>query len=184
MLNTETSVANDELQLEALLIAAGRRVTIDEIVRHFPGSSPSKTVDSLAAYWRTRGLNVETDGTSIGFRIPAAVAAHLRSEEEDGKRLTAAGMETLAVIAMHQPVTLNDIEKFRGLKLSRGIIEALTGADLIRVALRKTDSGRAAVYMTTENFISHYSLGSLADLPRPEEVEGLVNPPSDGSDAE
>lgn len=174
------------MAIEALLLAAGRPVARAEIEKHFPGVDVSEQIETLSCFWKPRGIRVEFNGDSAQFRIPHSVAVHLRGDDDDGKRLTAAGMETLAFIALHQPVTLQDIERFRGVKLSRGIMDALIAADLVRIALRRTDSGRAAAYMTTEKFSQTYGLGSLADLPRPEEIEGLVNPPSDAypSDAE
>jgi segregation and condensation protein B len=178
------SHAANVLAVEALVIAAGRPVLTEEVRRHLPGVGISSLIDELKAFWEPRGVNFTYDGKALRAVVSQSVAIHLRNDEEDGKRLTAAGMETLSVIAMHQPVTLNDIERFRGVKLSRGIMEALISADLVRLALRRTDSGRAAVYMTTETFLAAYGLGSLADLPRPDEVADLVNPPSDASDAE
>lgn len=167
------------LAIEALLLAAGRPVTRVEIEKHFPGIDVSAEIETLSGFWKHRGIRIDFNGDVAQFKIPHVVAAHLRKDDDDGKRLTTAGMETLAFIALHQPVTLQEIERFRGVKLSRGIMDALIAADLVRVALRRTDSGRAAAYMTTETFSQTYGLGSLADLPRPEEIEGLVNPPSD-----
>jgi len=177
-----SSISPHVLDVEALVFSAGRPVFREEIESNCPGIDFDLVSSALLEFWSSRGINVESDGASLRLKIRPEVAIHLQIDQEDGKRLTTAGMETLAVIAMHQPVTLQDIERFRGVKLSKGIMEALISADLVRLALRRTDSGRAAVYMTTDTFLERYGLGSLADLPRPEEIPDLVDPPRDGPD--
>lgn len=176
--------SNKALAIEALLVAADSPVPIEAIKAHCPGVDVIAELRRLGSFWHQRGVVVEFDQMTARMRVPDAVASRLDNEGSAKRRLTQAGMETLAVIAMHQPVTLQDIEKLRGVSLSRAIMDTLVGADLVRVALRKTDSGRAAVYMITDLFLEEFGLGSLADLPRPEEVGDLINPPREESYAE
>jgi Predicted transcriptional regulator containing the HTH domain len=171
-----------ELAIEALLVAADRPVRVEEIVAALPGEDVEGALNSLERFWSGRGMRLvrARDGLRL-VRAPEAEAILAAIEGRRGRRLTQAAVETLAVIAMHQPVTLQDIERLRGVRLSRGIMDSLLDAGLVRVSLRRTDAGRAATYVTTERFLEHYGLGALTDLPTPEELRELINPPTDPS---
>jgi len=169
-----------ERAVESLLVASPRPVAVREIMDAYPDSDVDGAITALKAFWATRGMRIE-EGRE-GLRMVPAPSVSERLAEADGKRgrqLSEAAVATLAVIAMHQPVTLQDIERLRGVRMSRGIMDSLLDAGFVRVAMRRTDAGRAAAYVTTETFLEHYSLGALSDLPTPEEIIDLVNPPSD-----
>jgi len=169
-----------ELAVEALLVASPGPVPLAAIREAHPEADVEGALASLRSFWTHRGMRLEE--VREGLRLVPAPAVSERLAEAEGKRgrqLSEAAVATLAVIAMHQPVTLQDIERLRGIRMSRGIMDALLDAGLVRVAMRRTDAGRAAAYVTTEAFLEHYSLGALSDLPTPEEIIDLVNPPSD-----
>lgn len=166
--------------IEALLVASPHPVPLHVLRETMPEADVDAAVVTLSSFWKRRGMRV-VDGRE-GIRLVPAQSVSERLAEAEGRRgrqLSEAAVATLAVIAMHQPVTLQDIEKLRGVRMSRGIMDSLLDAGFVRVAMRRTDAGRAAAYVTTEAFLDHYSLGALSDLPTPEEIIDLVNPPED-----
>jgi len=169
-----------ELEIESLLVAAAGPVSLERLRDALPGCDVAECLAALAGFWEGRGMRLDLGRDSVRL-VPAPDVASALAEAEGkrGRHLSEAAVATLSVIAMHQPVTLQDVEKLRGVRISRGIIDALLDAGLVRVALRRSDAGRAAAYVTTEAFLEHYSLGALTDLPTPEEVVDLVNPPAD-----
>jgi len=169
-----------ELAIEALLLASADPVPVDALQAALPDSDVRSAVASLERFWSGRGMRIERgrDGLRL-VPAPDVTASLAQSEGKRGRQLSEAAVATLSIIAMHQPVTLQDIERLRGVRISRGIIDSLLDAGLVRVAMRRSDAGRAATYVTTESFLEHYSLGALTDLPTPEEIVDLVNPPAD-----
>jgi len=169
-----------ELAIEALLLASAGPVPAETLQASLPDCDVMAAVGALERFWSGRGMRVERGRDGIRLLPEPDVAASLAlAEGKRGRHLSEAAVATLSVIAMHQPVTLLDIERLRGVRISRGIIDALLDSGLVRVALRRSDAGRAATYVTTEAFLEHYSLGALTDLPTPEEIVDLVDPPSD-----
>ncbi|NTF17191.1 SMC-Scp complex subunit ScpB [Agrobacterium rubi] len=170
-----------ELQIEALLVASPSLQPIERIRSVFGADATDLAITNLTAWWRKRGMTVYIKDGFISM-IPSkdAVIALNSADKKNRRRLTDAAVETLAYIAFHQPVTVPDIEKARGVSLSKGLVDSLLDAGYVKASLRKTNSGRAVMYMTTDLFLDHYGLTALSDLPTPEEMEDFSPPPRDG----
>lgn len=162
-------------QIEALLLASPAPVSLEKLAKHL-GRDISDELAELAAFWASRGMNVRTrDGAVSLVPAEAVLKALSRNDARKGRKLTDAAVETLCFIAVHQPVTAKDIETGRGLSLFKGVIDSLMDAGFVRAALRKTDSGRAVTYVTTDLFLDHFGLSSLGDLPSKDELLQIVN---------
>lgn len=137
-------------------------------------------VQEIADFWSGRGMELSIKGDDAAL-VPSKDVVTLmeRADRRGRRKLTEAAVETLCFIAFHQPVTVPDIEKARGVALNQGVIDSLLDSGFVRSSLRKTNSGRAVMYVTTDLFLDHYALTSLADLPSLEEMEDLLNPPMD-----
>lgn len=175
------SVQQIELQIEALIIASPRPQPLDRIRAAFGSAAADQAIANLSSWWSCRGMSVLLKDGFISM-IPSreAVTALGEANGRNRRRLTDAAVETLSYIAFHQPVTLMDIERARGVSLSKGLIDSLLDSGYVRASLRKTNSGRAMMYVTTDLFLDHYGLTALSDLPTPEEMEDFAQPPLDG----
>lgn len=172
-----------DARVEAAIFAAGRPVSEAELVRLLPvGADVSASLKRVEAFWAERGIRVlkGQDGWSVQAvreLVPDAMSLSSRT-------MSKAAVATLAVIAMHQPVTVTQIERIRGVKLGRGIIEGLKTAGLISEMGRRSGTGQAATYGVTVKFLERFDLESLSDMPTPEEVFALDiadDPASDSS---
>ena len=124
-----------------------------------------------------RGVNlVERDG-AWAFRTAADLGDRLRIEKTQIRKLSRAAVETLAVIAYHQPVSRAEIETIRGVATARGTLDVLIEADWIKPGRRRETPGRPGTWVTTESFLDHFGLGGLADLPGVDELKatGLLD---------
>ncbi|MCZ7860798.1 SMC-Scp complex subunit ScpB [Agrobacterium salinitolerans] len=163
------------LQIEALLLAASSPTSLEKLGKHF-GRDVSPEISEVSAFWAARGMNVRIRDGSVSLMPSEAVLKALsRNDARKGRKLTDAAVETLCFIAVHQPVTAKDIETGRGLALFKGVIDSLMDSGFVRAALRKTDSGRAVTYVTTDLFLDHFGLSSLGDLPSKDELLQIVN---------
>lgn len=161
-------------QIEALLVASPTPVDISRLQGRF-GRSLEPEIDEIASFWKDRGFQFHRDGDLICLKANEAALEALMSE--DGKRikkLTEAAVETLVYISIHQPVTAKDIEKARGVTMFKGIMESLLDSGFVRVSSRKTDAGRAVAYVTTDRFLDHFGLSSLADMPTADEASDMT----------
>ncbi|MCS4088986.1 SMC-Scp complex subunit ScpB [Rhizobium sp. BK176] len=162
-------------QIEALLLASPAPVSLEKLTKHL-GRDISDELAALTAFWATRGMNVRIrDGAVSLVPAEAVLKALSRNDARKGRKLTDAAVKTLCFIAVHQPVTAKDIETGRGLALFKGVVDSLMDAGFVRAALRKTDSGRAVTYVTTDLFLDHFGLSSLGDLPSKDELLQIVN---------
>lgn len=163
------------LQIEALLLAASSPTSLEKLGKHF-GRDVSPEISEVSAFWAARGMNVRIRDGSVSLMPSEAVLKALsRNDARKGRKLTDAAVETLCFIAVHQPVTAKDIETGRGLALFKGVVDSLMDSGFVRAALRKTDSGRAVTYVTTDLFLDHFGLSSLGDLPSKDELLQIVN---------
>ncbi len=162
--------------LEAILLAAGRPVRIKELLEIFPGTSEPElqaVLKDLMATYQERGIRIRE--VAGGYRLETApevaeyVRAYLRPKP---RRLSPAALETLALIAYHQPITRAEIEAARGVD-SSGPLRLLLEKGFIRVVGRKEVPGRPILYGTTDYFLEFFGLKSLKDLPPIEEIRKL-----------
>jgi segregation and condensation protein B len=164
--------------VEALLFAAREPLSVPDLARRLPeGSDIEAALDELQALYTGRGVELECVAERWRFRTSADLAHLMTEEREEQRRLSKAAMETLAIIAYHQPVTRAEIEQIRGVGLSRGTLDLLLEIGWVRMRGRRRSPGRPVTFGTTDHFLEHFSLGSLADLPGAREMRaaGLLD---------
>jgi segregation and condensation protein B len=166
-----------ERQVEALLFAAAEPLSAADLARRLPeGADVGRALAGLKAAYEGRGVQLECVADRWRFATAADLAYLMTEEREVEKRLSKAAMETLAIIAYHQPVTRADIEAIRGVGLSRGTLDLLLEIGWVRIRGRRRSPGRPVTFGTTDGFLEHFSLASLADLPGAQEMkaQGLL----------
>jgi segregation and condensation protein B len=158
--------------LEAMLFASAEPVAASALAGRMPeGTDVPALIEELAALYANRGVNlVEREGR-WAFRTAADLAPRMQIETEVQRKLSRAAVETLAIIAYHQPVTRGEIEEIRGVALSRGTLDALLEAGWIRPKGRRRTPGRPVTWVTTDAFLDHFGLESRDALPGIEELK-------------
>lgn len=158
---------------EALLFAASMPLSPDDIARHCPsGVDVANVLAELAERYAPRGVNLVQVAGKWAFRTAADLGYLLSREVEEPRRLSRAALETLAIIAYHQPVTRGEIEEIRGVATSRGTLDALLEMGWIRLRGRRKTPGRPVTYGTTPGFLEHFGLDKVDDLPGLDELKG------------
>ena len=152
--------------LEAILFAAEAPMTLAELTRHVGERGDLlPTLRALAESYAPRGINLVERGGRWQFQTAPDLGHFLRTSRETVKKLSRAAVETLAVIAYHEPVTRPEIEEIRGVAVSGGTIDVLMEAGWVRPAGRRETPGRPLQYATTPEFLAHFNLASRRDLP-------------------
>lgn len=160
---------------EAMVFAATAPVTPRQLGQLLPDGADSDAVlAALCARYAGRGVELVEVGGGWQFRTAPDIAPKLRRVVQVPRRLPRVAMETLAIIAYHQPVTRPEIEELRGATLGQGTLDQLLEADLVAPRGRKETPGRPTLWGTTPAFLSQFGLQSLRDLPRREDL--LVEP--------
>jgi len=159
--------------IEALLFAAGEPLDEAALARHLEdGADIPELLRELAESYGGRGVNLVRLGGGWVFRTASDLAPKLRIERPVVRKLTRAAVETLAVIAYHQPVTRAEIEEIRGVALAKGTIDTLMEAGWVRPKGRRAAPGRPLLWATTPGFLAHFGLDSLSELPNLDELRG------------
>jgi segregation and condensation protein B len=165
--------------VEATLFAAEQPMTTDQI-RAYVGDDVdvSSALTRLAAHYEGRGIELVRRGSSWHFQTAADLAHLLRREREETRKLSRAAVETLAIIAYHEPVSRAEIEAIRGVQISKGTLDVLMEAGWVRPAGRREVPGRPLIYATTAGFLTHFGLTSRKDLPGIDDLKaaGLLDP--------
>ncbi|CAN5484216.1 SMC-Scp complex subunit ScpB [soil metagenome] len=164
--------------VEGALFASERAMTVAELRQHVGEGDVAAALAQLGRDYAGRGINLVARGDRWHFQTAADLAHILRREEEKPRRLSRAGMETLAIIAYHEPVSRAEIEAIRGVQVGKGTIDVLMEAGWIRPAGRREVPGRPLTYATTPDFLSHFGLDSRRDLPGIDDLRaaGLLDP--------
>src|SRR5258707_11738711 len=165
--------------LEALLFAAAQPLDEAMLATRLPeGTDIAGLLAELAETYRNRGVTLEKVAGGWAFRTAADLAPRLMLERLVSRKLSRAAIETLAIIAYHQPVTRTEIEEIRGVVVNRGILDTLMESGWIRPKGHKQTPGRPATWVTTPEFLVHFGLDGLADLPGIDELKaaGLLDP--------
>jgi segregation and condensation protein B len=174
-----------ERMVEAILFATAEPVTLAEFGARMPmGSDPAAAVERLCRRYEGRGVNVVRVGDAFAIRTAPDLGFLMRQERVETRRLSRAAIETLAIVAYHQPVTRAEIEEIRGVSVSRGTIDQLIELDWIRLGRRKMTPGRPVTFVVTEAFLDHFGLESARDLPGLKELRAaglLDNRPPPGA---
>jgi segregation and condensation protein B len=158
---------------EALLFAAAEPLAEKDIERRMPTGLVAATVlEALKAEYAPRGVNLVRAGDRWMFRTASDLAWLLAAGQSEEKRLSRAAVETLAIVAYHQPVTRAEIEDIRGVAISKGTLDLLLETGWVRLRGRRRAPGRPITYGTTEAFLIHFGLETITDLPGLEELKG------------
>jgi segregation and condensation protein B len=151
---------------EALIFAAEEPLGEEEMAKRLPqGADLAKALAYLKAEYFGRGVNLVRVGKKWFFRTAPDLAWALQREQVEPKKLSRAAMETLAIIAYHQPATRAEIEDIRGVALSKGTMDVLLETGWVRLRGRRKSPGRPVTYGTTEKFLLHFGLEQISDLP-------------------
>ena len=159
--------------LEALLFAAPEPLDQAALAQHFAeGEDISALLEELRELYATRGVNLVRVAGKWAFRTADDLAFLLEREAVEQRRLSRAALETLAIIAYHQPVTRAEIEEIRGVSTSKGTLDVLLETGWIKLRGRRRAPGRPLTYGTTEQFLGHFGFDSIQDLPGLSELKG------------
>ncbi len=164
--------------VEALLFAAGEPLTEEMLERRLDDAAGLRDLlGELAKHYAGRGVNLVRLAGGWAFRTAPDLAGALRIERPVARRLSRAAVETLAVIAYHQPVTRAEIDEIRGVGLGKGTIDNLMESGWVRPKGRRMSPGRPLLWVTTPGFLAHFGLDSLRDLPAIDELRaaGLLD---------
>ena len=165
--------------VEAAVFASSAPLTVAELRLHVGDSGDVATaLAQLVADYAGRGINLVERGGRWHFQTAADLAHILRREKDEPRKLSRAGMETLAIIAYHEPVSRAEIEAIRGVQVAKGTLDVLMQSGWIRPAGRREVPGRPLLYATSPEFLTHFGLGSRRDLPGIEDLRaaGLLDP--------
>jgi len=164
--------------LEALLFASENPIPEKVIADRLPEGVDIQTLlRKLTAMYKNRGVNLVKAGKNWAFRTAPDVRGQLVVEKELTRKLSRAAVETLAIVAYHQPITRAEIEEIRGVSVSRGTLDVLLEASWIRPRGRRRTPGRPVTWGTTESFLDHFGLEGLDDLPGLDDLKasGLID---------
>ena len=165
--------------VEATLFAAGQSLSAEDIAAYVgEGIDVEAALAELHAHYAGRGVELVERGRRWHFQTAADLAHILRREKEESRKLSRAAVETLAIIAYHEPVSRAEIEAIRGVQISKGTLDVLMEAGWVRPAGRREVPGRPLTFATTQEFLTHFGLKSRRDLPGIDDLKaaGLLDP--------
>ena len=181
-------MAEQERMVEAILFATAEPVTIAELnARMHHGADAKEAVEHLRKRYDGRGVAVVKVGEAWAMRTAPDLGFLMQKETVETRKLSRAAIETLAIIAYHQPVTRAEIEEIRGVSVSRGTVDQLLELEWIKFGRRKMTPGRPVTYVVTQEFLDHFGLENARDLPGLKELRAaglLENRPPPGTGLE
>jgi segregation and condensation protein B len=158
---------------EALLFASAAPMTVETLKGRLPeGAEVESILQDLASDYASRGVNLVQVAGGWAFRTASDLSFILARDVVEQKKLSRAAMETLAIVAYHQPVTRAEIEEIRGVATSKGTLDLLLETGWVRLRGRRRAPGRPVTYGTTPGFLDHFGLEAVDDLPGLEELKG------------
>ena len=172
------NLTESERQVEAILFAAEEPLDIETIKTRMKtrGNIPS-ILESLQKQYKNRGINLICISNKWSFRTSSNLSKLMNLQISSQKKLSKAAIETLAIIVYHQPVTRSEVEEIRGVSFATGTMEILLELNWVRPSGRKNVPGKPIQYVTTDEFLSHFNIQKLTDLPNVEELTsaGLID---------
>ncbi|MDW4497580.1 SMC-Scp complex subunit ScpB [Sulfitobacter sp. D35] len=178
-------MAEQERMVEAILFATAEPVSVSELAGRMPhGCDPAEALVHLRKRYEGRGVTVMKIGDAWALRTAPDLGFLMQRETVETRKLSRAAIETLAIIAYHQPVTRAEIEEIRGVSVSRGTVDQLLEMEWIRFGRRKMTPGRPVTFVVTQGFLDHFGLENARDLPGLKELRAaglLENRPPPGS---
>jgi segregation and condensation protein B len=163
---------------EALLFAAEEPLDEATLAQRLPeGADIPAVIAALTAHYSVRGVNLVNTSGRWWFRTSSDLAPILSRERQEQKKLSRAALETLAIVAYHQPVTRAEIEGIRGVSVAKGTLEVLLETGWVRLRGRRRTPGRPVTFGTTQGFLEHFGLETISDLPGVDELKsaGLLD---------
>ena len=178
-------MGEQERMVEAILFASAEPVTVRELEARMPhGCDAAEAIVHLCKRYEGRGVNLSKVGDAWTMRTSPDLGFLMQKETVETRKLSRAAIETLAIIAYHQPVTRAEIEEIRGVSVSRGTVDQLLEMEWIRFGRRKMTPGRPVTFVVTQNFLGHFGLETARDLPGLKELRSaglLENRPPPGT---
>ena len=178
IINLNNKISSLERKIEAILFAASEPLDLETIEKRVDNKvGVKKSLEKLQLFYKTRGINLICIRNKWSFRTSEDLSNTLALQKSIQKKLSKATIETLAIIVYHQPVTRSEIEEIRGVAFGTNTLEILLKLDWVRPAGRKDVPGKPIQYETTENFLNHFNIQKLSDLPTVEELSsaGLID---------
>jgi segregation and condensation protein B len=167
-----------ERQVEAILFAAEEPLDIESVTTRMKTKADVlKILESLEKQYKGRGINLVCIANKWSFRTASNLSKLMNLQIPTQKKLSKAAIETLVIIVYHQPVTRSEIEEIRGVSFASGTLEILLELEWVKPSGRKNVPGKPIQYVTTDEFLSHFNLKKLTDLPNVEELTsaGLID---------
>ncbi|MFZ7090664.1 SMC-Scp complex subunit ScpB [Primorskyibacter sp. 2E233] len=159
-------MGEQERMVEAILFATAEPVTVKELNDRMPhGCDAAEALVYLRKRYEGRGVHVVKIGDAWAIRTAGDLGFLMQRETVEQRKLSRAAIETLAIVAYHQPVTRAEIEEIRGVSVSRGTVDQLLEMEWIRFGRRRMTPGRPVTFVVTQNFLDHFGLESARDLP-------------------
>ena len=178
IINFPSSPSKLERKVEAILFAASEPLEIETIEKRIQTDTNIKEIlDNLKEIYKNRGINLVCIKNKWSFRTAEDLSKLMALQKSTQKKLSKATVETLAIIVYHQPVTRSEIEEIRGVSFASNTLDTLLELDWVRPAGRKDVPGKPIQYATTENFLNHFNIQKLSDLPTIDELgtAGLID---------
>ena len=178
IINFPASPSKLERQIEAILFAASEPLDLETIEKRIGTTiNLKKVLENLQKTYNKRGINLVCIKQKWSFRTADDLSKLMALQKSTQKKLSKATVETLAIIVYHQPVTRSEIEEIRGVSFATNTLEILLELDWVRPAGRKDVPGKPIQYATTENFLNHFNIQKLSDLPTIDELgsAGLID---------
>ena len=173
-----SSISKIERKVEAILFAASEPLDLETIEKRLQNvTNIKKILEKIQNDYKSRGINLVCIRNKWSFRTASDLSNTMALKKSTQKKLSKATIETLSIIVYHQPVTRSEIEQIRGVAFGSNTIEILMELDWVRPAGRKNIPGKPIQYVTTENFLNHFNIQKLSDLPTIDELgsAGLID---------
>ena len=178
ILNFPKTISSAERQVEAILFSAAEPLDLETIQSRLKTKvNILKILRSLVEQYKNRGINLICIKDKWSFRTAANLSNLMNLQVSAQKKLSKAAIETLSIIVYHQPVTRSEIEEIRGVAFATGTLEILLELNWVKPSGRKNVPGKPIQYVTTDDFLSHFNIQKLTDLPNIEELTsaGLID---------
>jgi len=178
IINFPTTPSKLERQIEAILFAASEPLDIETIEKRIQTNTNAKKIlENIKKIYKNRGINLVCIKNKWSFRTADDLSKLMSLQKSTQKKLSKATIETLSIIVYHQPVTRSEIEEIRGVAFASNTLETLFKLDWVKPSGRKDVPGKPIQYATTENFLNHFNIQKLSDLPTVDELgsAGLID---------
>ena len=178
IVNFPSKITEAEREIEAIIFAAAEPLSVETIESKITKKiDVIKTLEKLKKFYSNRGINLVCISNKWSFRTAENLSSLMSQQKTVEKKLSKAAIETLAIIVYHQPVTRAEIEEIRGVAFGTNTLEILMELNWVKPGGRKDVPGRPIQYVTTDEFLSHFNLQKLSDLPTIDELgaAGLID---------